>query len=123
MPRVLIVDDSLTVRNIVKGYLLKMEGKEFQILTAVNGEEALAILEKDRVDLILTDFEMPKLDGFSMLQKIKTHPVLSSIPVIVISAMTNAKKREFEELGYPRVVFKPIEEEKLRAYLEEALKV
>lgn len=78
--RVLVVDDD---QEIVRAIQIYLEKEDYEILTAYNGEQALQILEKEEVHLILLDLMMPVMDGMSALQRIRRE---RSIPVIIISA-------------------------------------
>ncbi|MEZ6242346.1 MAG: response regulator [Phycisphaerales bacterium] len=90
---ILIVDDSLTTRTLEKS-LLETEG--FKVRIAVDGVEALETLREAPVDLVISDIEMPRLDGFGLLERIKSDPSLARIPVIIVSSM---KREEHLERG------------------------
>ena len=78
--RILVVDDD---KDIVATLKIQLEKEGFPVLTAYDGEEALAILNKENVHLILLDVMMPKLDGFSAIMKIREK---RNIPILVMSA-------------------------------------
>jgi len=94
---VLLVDDSPTARRIEKNALEKMG---FEVIEAKNGEEGLQKLNElyalygddivNKVKLILSDIEMPKMDGYHMASKINAHPVFSKIPLIFSSSISDA---------------------------------
>lgn len=90
---ILIVDDSLTTRTLEKG-LLESEG--FNVRIATDGIEALEMLRESPADLIVTDIEMPRLDGFGLVERVKSDPTLASIPMIIVSSM---KREEHLERG------------------------
>jgi two-component system chemotaxis sensor kinase CheA len=94
-PTVLVVDDSFTTRTLEKT-LLEAHGYEVRI--AVDGAEALTQLSGDAhgVDLIISDVQMPRLDGFGLLAEIKKNKRLASLPVILV---TSLDKREDQERG------------------------
>jgi two-component system, chemotaxis family, sensor kinase CheA len=91
--RILVVDDSITTRTLEKS-LLEAHGYFVQI--AVDGLEALSHLRSDAFDLVITDIEMPRMDGFGLLQEIKKDARLSKIPVIVV---TSLEKKEDQQRG------------------------
>jgi len=80
---VLLVEDSKVVQQM---YRNKLTFEHFNVLTADNGMEAIKILSKEKPDIILLDLMMPVMDGYKVLQVIKTEPKLSDIPVLVFSA-------------------------------------
>jgi DNA-binding response OmpR family regulator len=81
--KILLIDDTKMVQQIYKSKLM-LDG--FQVITADNGMEGIKLLSEDPPDLILLDLNMPVLDGYKVLQVVKTNPKLSSIPVIIFSA-------------------------------------
>lgn len=105
----LIVDDSGTARMIIRQCIeiAGFHGREF--LEARNVKEAWQILQQQKVDLIVTDLNMPGLDGRALLRLIKDAPELSSTCVIVITSAKNpAKEAELRDLGASSVLDKPI---------------
>ncbi len=85
---VLLVDDSSTMRKIV-GRSLRQAGIEFDnIYEAADGQEALDLLEKESVDIVLSDINMPNMDGISFLREKATRDSIKDIPVLMISTET-----------------------------------
>src|SRR4051812_22002807 len=81
---VLVVEDSLIPRRaLVRG----VEREGHQVLQAVDGREALAVLRAQPVDMVLLDLVMPEVDGFEVLTAMRADPALHEIPVLVISAI------------------------------------
>jgi DNA-binding response OmpR family regulator len=81
--KILLVEDSKTIQQM---YRNKLTFEQFQVLTADNGMEAIKILSQEKPDIILLDLMMPVMDGYKVLQVVKTDPKLSDIPVLVFSA-------------------------------------
>lgn len=81
---ILLVDDDLTLREMYEERL-KMEG--FNIVQAVNGEEALIKAKESKPNIILLDIMMPKVNGFDVLKELKATPDLKDIPVIILTAL------------------------------------
>ena len=79
---VLVVEDNETMRNLIRDALVK----DYDILTAGDGEEALAIVKESRVDLVVSDIMMPKMDGCELCNAIKENINLSHIPVLLLTA-------------------------------------
>lgn len=81
---ILVVDDSITTRTLEKSIL---ESQGFRVLLAVDGVDALQVLRSDAlVDLVIADVEMPRMDGFSLLQAIKADGALASLPAILMTS-------------------------------------
>jgi len=111
LPTVLVVDDSLTVRKITNR-LLAREG--YQVFTAKDGQDALEQMVELIPDVILSDIEMPRMDGFELARNIRADQRLSSIPIIMISSRTADKHRSHAaELGVKHFLGKPYQEEEL----------
>ena len=90
---VIIADDSMVIRSIVKNVITPLGHSPVQ---AAHGGEVIEILEKmgTEVDLILMDWNMPTMDGFQALEKIKGDPRFSSIPIIMLTSESDSKKVE-----------------------------
>jgi diguanylate cyclase (GGDEF)-like protein len=84
----LIADDSLVIRAVLRKQL---QEHGFEVLEAADGEEALEIASKGALDVILLDVEMPILDGYEVLARLKTDPKLSTIPVVFITARASTE--------------------------------
>ena len=82
---ILVVDDSITTRTLEKSIL---EAQGYQVVLSVDGIDALNVLRSGEVmiDLVIADVEMPRMDGFNLLQAIKTDPRLSALPVILMTS-------------------------------------
>lgn len=107
MKNVLIVDDEETVRVTLSEWFSTTYGsKEYKVFTANNGIEAIKILAANQIDLLMTDLNMPKMDGFELLAQMKSdHP---RIPIIVISAFSTPDiKTKVVDLGALRFIPKP----------------
>ncbi len=122
--RVLIVDDSPAMRAFVKR-VVEMSGFEAgAYFEAGNGEEALAVLSGNWVDVILTDINMPKMNGEQFLRRVEADETLRGIPVIVISTdATEQRRAQMLGLGARGYVTKPFSPEELRQELEDVLGV
>ena len=121
---VLIVDDSPAMRSFVRR-VLELSGIEVGItVNAGNGQEALELLRKQWIDVILTDINMPTMDGEAFLKVLEADEMLSAIPVIVISTdSTQHRVRSMLTLGAKGYVTKPFLPETLREELERVLGV
>ena len=122
--RVLIVDDSPAMRTFVRR-VIEMSGFELSdCFEASNGSEALDVLRTEWVDAILTDINMPEMDGQELLRRLSADEMLRSIPAIVISTdATSHRIASMVSLGARGYVTKPFLPETLRAELERTLGV
>lgn len=122
--RILIVDDSPAMRTFVRR-VIRLSGIDVaECLEAGNGVEAMDTLRAERVDAILTDINMPVMDGEELLRSLADDEVLRTIPVIVVS--TDASGRRMERmfaLGARGYLGNPFRPEQLRAALEENMGV
>ncbi len=88
--RLLVVDDALTVRELQRAIL---ERAGFDVTVAGDGIEALAHLENETFDLVLTDVEMPRMDGFALTERIRAHPSLSNVAVLILTSLASDTDR------------------------------
>jgi two-component system, chemotaxis family, chemotaxis protein CheY len=121
---VLIVDDSPAMRSFVRR-VLDLSGIDVGIcLNAGNGQEALDLLRSQWVDVILTDINMPTMDGEQLLKALEVDETLRTIPVIVISTdSTQYRVQSMLTLGAKGYVTKPFLPETLREEMEKVLGV
>ncbi len=110
-PLVLVVDDSLTVRRVTQRLLLR-EG--YRVVTAKDGLDALEKLAAERPVVLLSDIEMPRMDGFDLLRNVRADSRLAGLPVVMITSRTAQKHRDVaRELGADHYLGKPFAEEEL----------
>ena len=83
-PRVVVVDDTSEARRLIRR-ILQSQG-DFEIFEATNGREALEVIAKERPDLVILDLMMPEVDGFAVLDSLRSKPETANIPVIVATA-------------------------------------
>jgi len=120
--RILIVDDSPAMRAFIRRVIQICGIEAAPCAEASNGQEALDVLRREWVDAILTDINMPLMDGEELLRRLAADELLSSIPVIVISTDATEKRIEHvRALGARGYVTKPFAPEDLRAELERSL--
>jgi len=110
-PLVLVVDDSLTVRRVTQR-LLAREG--YRVALAKDGMEGLEKLAEERPAVLLSDIEMPRMDGFDLVRNLRSDPRLADLPVIMITSRIAQKHRDYAaELGVDHYLGKPYSEEDL----------
>jgi len=111
VPMVMVVDDSLTVRRVTQRLLVR-EG--YRVVTAKDGLEALEKLAVERPVVLLSDIEMPRMDGFDLLRNVRGDPKLNDLPVVMITSRIAQKHRDYAaELGVDHYLGKPYSEEEL----------
>jgi len=122
--RVLIADDSPVMRSFVRR-VIELSGFELsECFEANNGDEALALLRTEWVDAILTDVNMPVVDGEELIRRLASDDLLRSIPIIVISNDADSSRIDrLMTLGAHGYITKPFLPETLRAELERTLGV
>ena len=89
--RILVVDDALTIRELQRSIL---ERAGFEVRVAVDGLDALAKLAEEPSELILTDIEMPLMDGFALTEAVRAAPGLANIPVLILSSLSSEADRQ-----------------------------
>ncbi len=122
--RLLIVDDSPAMRAFVRR-VIGLSGFDLsECFEASNGQEALEVLRREWVDAILTDINMPGMDGEELLRRLAADEVFRSIPAIVISTdATHHRRERLLEIGARGYLAKPFLPEALRTQLETTLGV
>jgi two-component system chemotaxis response regulator CheY len=119
---ILIVDDSKTMRQVIKKALSLSGFKVGECLEAGNGREALEVLSTAWVDLILSDIHMPEMDGFGLLQALKEHETWQDLPVVMITTEANEQRlQEAMALGARGYIRKPFTPENIRSFLSQVM--
>lgn len=114
---ILVVDDELLIRKVIREYL---ESENYKVLEAENGLDTLRVLSSNKVNLIILDIMMPKMDGFACLEEIRK---TKDIPVIMLSAMKEeTDKLNSFNLGVDDYVTKPFSPKELIARVKAHLK-
>jgi two-component system chemotaxis response regulator CheY len=120
--RILIVDDSPVMRGFIRR-VLELSGLDMACChEAANGQEALRLLASEPVDVLLSDINMPLMNGEEMLAAMAAHPRLRQIPVVVVSTdSTHNRVLRMMSLGARGYLKKPFQPEELRAEVERVL--
>jgi len=112
--RVLLVDDSAFFRSILQQYLQPLAGS---FLTAEGGTDALALLEQSPVDVVISDLNMPGMDGVELIRRMRLHPLRSvrTVPAVLITAERDPDLiARAERAGADHLVLKPVAPEDFR---------
>ena len=111
IPLIMVVDDSITVRRVTQR-LLQREG--YRVVLAADGLQALERLQDERPAVVLSDIEMPRMDGFDLARNIRGDARLKDLPIVMITSRIAEKHREHaKELGVDHYLGKPYAEEEL----------
>lgn len=118
--RILVVDDEPKIRQFLKEAL---ELREYEVVTAASGPEALELLKKQRVNLILMDVIMPVMDGYELYHLVRETPQTADVPVIIVTAKGERKDRQLGMDGASyNYIAKPFQLEDLLAKVQEVLR-
>jgi two-component system chemotaxis sensor kinase CheA len=90
-PVILIVDDSITTRTMEKNLL---EATGYQVRVAVDGIEAWTVLKAEAIDLVVSDVDMPRMDGFELTARIRSDRALADLPVVLVTALESREDKE-----------------------------
>ncbi len=107
-PMVLIVEDYLDTRSMMK---LLLESLNYTVLTAANGETALAIAAKNHIDLIVTDFNLPDITGAALIRRLRQMSEdLKSVPIVMLTALDADEYRHLAaQAGCNEFIVKPVD--------------
>ena len=120
---ILLVDDSNVVKAVLKKILTGSDLAIEQVLEAGNGVEALKVLNSNSLDLVITDINMPSMDGIELIERMRLDMMLQNIPVIVISTDGSLTRiTNLEEMGIKGYVRKPFVAEDILSVVNEVLK-
>jgi len=120
-PKILIVDDNKENIDLI-AYFLKPQN--YTILTAMDGVQALTLVEEEKPDIILLDIMLPKMDGFQVCERLKKDPATRFIPIIMITALKELKdKIRSLEVGADDFISKPFENVELLTRVKSLLRI
>lgn len=118
-PTVLFIDDEAPWLQAVSDLL---RGEPYTVVIAASGDEALAKLQNDKPDLIVSDLRMPSMSGFDLYEKVRENPKLKSIPFVFMSSLDDYDaKRVAKELGADDYIDKPYDTSDVKSMMSELL--
>jgi len=116
--KILIADDELNIRSLVS----RMLGKDYIVIEATNGEEAIDIAKRQEPDLILMDLMMPQMDGYTACSSIKTDQATKGIPVVMLTGVVHELNKRFaREMGADGYISKPFSADELLRQVKQVL--
>ena len=117
--RIMTVDDSASMRQMV-GFTLKQHG--YEIVEAINGADALKKLGKEKIDMLITDINMPELDGIGLVRKVRDNAAYKFIPIIILTTeFQTEKKEEGKAAGATGWIVKPFRPDQLVAVVKKVM--
>jgi two-component system, chemotaxis family, chemotaxis protein CheY len=118
--KILIVDDSESIRELVG---MTLESSGYLVTKSVDGEDALEKLSGHSFDLIITDLNMPKLDGIGLVKAIRAMKELAGLPILLLTTESqNEKKEEARSAGATGWIVKPFAQDKLMAVVQKIIR-
>ena len=118
--RVLAVDDSKTMRDMV-GFTLKSAG--FEVIEAEDGVRALSVLAGTSVDLVITDINMPNMDGLEFTRQVRAMPQFKFVPIVLLTTESHPeKKQEGKAAGATAWIVKPFSPDQLLAVVKKVVR-
>ena len=109
--RILTIDDSKTMRDML---MLTLAEAGFDVLQAVDGQDGLDVLVKERVDVVITDINMPRMDGYEVIRQLRSKPEFKDTPILVLTTESEADKRNIaREAGATGWMVKPFDPDRL----------
>lgn len=118
-PRVLVVDDSISIRKYVQRFL---DRTGYEVEVASDGAAALDVMGRSKFDVVISDLEMPVMHGYDLMAEMKRTPVLKDIPIIVLTSRAGEKHRQKAlEMGAQDYLVKPFEEQEMLSALKKIL--
>jgi len=111
MKRILTIDDSKTMRDML---MITLADAGYDVLQAADGEDGLSVLNREQIDLIITDINMPKIDGYEVIRRVRSNPVYDKLPILVLTTESEVDKRTIaKEAGATGWMVKPFDPERL----------
>jgi len=116
---IMTVDDSTSVRQMV-GFTLSQKG--YEVVEGVDGQDALKKLDSTEVNMLITDLNMPNMDGIELIRQVRAKPKFKFIPIIMLTTESQAsKKQEGKSAGATGWIVKPFKPEQLLAVVKKVL--
>ena len=117
---IMTVDDSNSIRQMV-GFTLKRAG--FEVLEAVDGRDAISQLDTTTIDMMITDLNMPNMDGIELIRELRTKPQYKFIPIVMLTTESqDEKKQEGKAAGATGWIVKPFKPDQLLAVINKVLR-
>ena len=120
MAKILAVDDSASVRQMVT---FTLQGAGYEVVNAVDGKDGLTKAGQDKFDMIITDLNMPNMDGIQMIVAVRKLPTTAFIPILMLTTESQAEKKDAgRKAGATGWIVKPFNSEQLLATIQKLVK-
>lgn len=117
--KIMTVDDSSSIRQLVS-FTLKQHG--YEVVEAVNGAEALKKLKQEKIDMLITDINMPEIDGISLIKMVRDDPSYRFIPIIILTTGSQTGKKEAAKAaGATGWIIKPFRPDQLVSAIKKVM--
>jgi two-component system chemotaxis response regulator CheY len=111
LKRILTIDDSKTMRDML---MLTLSDAGYDVIQAVDGEDGVNVLAGERVDVVITDINMPKMNGYEVIRALRKNPAHKTLPILVLTTESDADKRRIaREAGATGWMVKPFDPDRL----------
>jgi two-component system, chemotaxis family, chemotaxis protein CheY len=111
--RILTIDDSKTIRDML---MLTLADAGFDVLQAVDGQDGLNVLDREQVDVVITDINMPKMDGYEVIRQMRSNAAHKSTPILVLTTESETDKKKLaRDAGATGWMVKPFDPDRLIA--------
>ncbi|ARP98688.1 STAS domain-containing protein [Pseudorhodoplanes sinuspersici] len=109
--RIMTIDDSKTMRDML---MLTLADAGFEVLQAVDGQEGVDMLEKEKVDVVITDINMPRMDGYEVVRQLRMRPEHQKTPILVLTTESEIEKKKMgRDVGATGWLVKPFDPDRL----------
>lgn len=109
--RIMTIDDSKTMRDML---MLTLADAGFEVLQAVDGQEGVDMLEKEKVDVVITDINMPRMDGYEVVRQLRMRPEHQKTPILVLTTESEIEKKKMgKDVGATGWLVKPFDPDRL----------
>jgi len=117
--RILTIDDSKTIRDMLK---MTLVDAGFEVLQAVDGQDGVEVMDREQVDLVITDINMPKMNGYEVVRHLRNIPALKGLPILVLTTESDTDKKNLaREAGATGWMVKPFDPERLVATVRKVI--
>jgi two-component system chemotaxis response regulator CheY len=111
--RIMTIDDSKTIRDML---LVTLSDAGFEVIQAVDGQDGIDVLARERVDVVITDINMPKMDGYQVIRHLRNDPAYKSTPILVLTTESDTDKKNLaRDAGATGWMVKPFDPDRLVA--------